>query len=203
MIIDFTKVCNNYDLKLYDKEYFVTTPCPSCPAVGRFIMYGSYQRYILYFEKNTIYYKSIDIKRVMCMSCKITHAVVPGDIIPYKLLSLFVMLCILIARIIKKTPITKTAKKYGISYQLIYSYQKVLSLYKNRIHQFFKETSSNDTPDEINLENVLGLIKKAKPYKKFQSDYLKLNLRPCFMSKFFDRTGAPRFGPHAANFITT
>ena len=196
MIIDFSKICNTYDKSSYKKEYFSETPCPKCPARGDFILYGSYKRHVLYLVENQIYYKHIDLKRVQCNSCESTHAVMPGDIIPYKLLSLCVVIFILNTCLITKdTPVLKVAEQMAISFQCIYSCLQAFLLYKNKIHQFFKETSPADTQPETNQKSVMALIKK--PYLKFQSFFTEHNRRPCFMCKFFNGVGGPAIGIYA------
>jgi len=180
----------------YKNEHFNETPCPKCPAVGRFNLHGSYQRHVIYFSENQIYYKYIDIKRVQCTSCKSTHAVLPGDIIPYKLLSLCVVLFILNTCLVTKdTPVLKVAEQTTISFQCIYFCLRDFLLYKNKIHLYFKETSPADTKPEINPKSVLNLIKK--PYLKFQSGFTEHNRRPCFMCKFFNGVGGPAIGIYA------
>ena len=125
MILDFSQTCNTYDQKKYTKEYFAQTPCPKCPAVGRFKMHGSYQRHVMYFSEGKLVLKPIELKRVMCKSCHSTHAVMPGDLIPYKLLSLFVVMLLLVACVVEGTPVLKFADKYGLSFQLIYKSEKL------------------------------------------------------------------------------
>ena len=193
MIIDFSKICNTYDKSSYKIEYFNKTPCPKCTAVGRFTLYGSYKRHVIYFVEDQIHYKHIDIKRVQCMSCESTHAVLPGDIIPYKLLSLCVLMYILNTCLVAKdAPVLKVAEQITISFQCIYSCLHAFLLYKNKIHQFFKETAPADTPPETSQKSVMNLIKK--PYLKFQSRFTEHNIRPCFMCKFFNGDGGPRIG---------
>jgi len=195
MVYDFLQTCNTYDKNLYTKEFFSATPCPKCPAIGRFKMNGSYQRYVMYIADGKIVFVLIDIKRIMCKSCKSTHAVMPGDIIPYKLLSLFVVMLLLTACIVEEAPVLRVANKYGLSFQIINLYLNAFSLFRSRIHQYFKETSPADTPLAADRKSVAGLIKK--PYIIFQRGYVLLNRRPCFMSKFLDGTGAPPIGIHA------
>jgi hypothetical protein len=116
----------------------------------------------------------------------------PGDLIPYKLLSLFVVIYVLLACLAEKTPVLKVAEQNGFSFQFVYSCLYAFSLYKNSIHLYFKETSQAGAPHEAGCENVLRLIKK--PYLEFQTGYIKQNKRPCFMCKFFNRPGGPPVG---------
>ena len=84
-------------------------------------MHGSYKRYAVYFEDDTtIICEQIEIKRILCVSCGTTHAVLPGDIIPYLLLSLFVFVYILFLFYLEKNPVLKIVEKCDFSFQLIY-----------------------------------------------------------------------------------
>ena len=195
MVYDFLQTCKTYDKNMYTKESFAATPCPKCPAIGRFKMYWSYQRYAMYIARGELVYVKIDIKRIMCQSCKSTHAVMPGDIIPYKLLSLFVVMLLLTACIVEETPALRVANKYGLSFQIVNFYLNAFSSFRSRIHQYFREVSPADTPLEDDRKSVAGLIKK--PFIEFQRGYVLLNRRPCFMSKFLDGAGAPPIGIHA------
>ena len=192
MVYDFLQICKTYDKNLYTKEYFAATPCPKCPAIGRFKMYGSYQRYVMYFARGELVNVKIDIKRIMCKSCKSTHAVMPGDLIPYKLLSLIVVMLLLINCIVEETPVLRVSNKYGLSFQIVNIYLNTFSLFKTRIHQHFKERSPDDTQPTADRKSIVSLIRK--PYTVFQRGYITMNRRPCFMSKFFDGTGAPPIG---------
>jgi hypothetical protein len=119
----------------------------------------------------------------------------PGDLIPYKLLSLFVVLLLLNICLVKEIPVLKVAAKYGLSFQIINLYLKVFFLFENHIHQYFRETALTETPVVASRKSIIGLIKK--PYTLFQRGYAMLNRHPCFMSKFFDGSGAPPIGFYA------
>jgi hypothetical protein len=119
----------------------------------------------------------------------------PGDIIPYKQLTLFVMMCIIVSIYIKKKSVLMVAHTKKLSFQFIYCCLIVFSMHIDRIHQYYKERAPADTPAGTDPESVVKLIRN--PYLKFQSGYIRLNRRPCFMSKFFDGKGAPPIGIHA------
>jgi len=192
MIFDFTQRSNTYNKELYTGDYFSKTPCPKCSAIGRFKLHGSYKRFIIYFNKKKLKHKFIEIKRVRCKSCKSTHAVMPSDLIPYRMLSFYVFLYILTVCFVEKNSVIETAETLMFSFQFIYSCIYAFKLHKSRIHQYFMETMYPDSPASTSVHDIISLIKK--PYIKFQFGYTKLNLRPCFMCKFFDRPGAPPIG---------
>jgi hypothetical protein len=200
MVYDFSKICKTYDAKTYKKSDFASTHCPKCPAVGRFNLHGSYYRHVLFFIDENLFHKYIEIKRVKCRSCKTTHAVLPGDIIPYKLLSLFIVIFILNLLYITKIPVLKIAEEWNFSFQFIYYSLTVYQLHSYRIYQHFRETSWRSIPPNLDDASIISLIKN--PYTGFQSDYVELNKRPCFMCKFFNSPKAPPVGqmPHVLPF---
>ena len=195
MIYDFLQICKTYDKNVYSREYFKATPCPACPAVGRFNMHGSYWRYAIYFENGEVIHRLLEVKRIICVSCRTTHAVLPGDIIPYKALSLFVFVFILVLFYLRKVPVLEIAKRWDFSFQFIYSVIRAFLLYMNSIRQYVREVSPEEVPDVFDACGVLAFVKKS--YTKFQSGYIETNRRPCFMCKFFNRGGAPPVGIHA------
>ena len=69
----------------------------------------------MYLSEGELVYAPIDLKRVVCKSCRSTHAVMPGDLIPYKLLSLFAVMLLLVACIVEVTPVLRVANKYAIA----------------------------------------------------------------------------------------
>jgi hypothetical protein len=195
MVYDFLHTCKTYSRDFYKKDYFKKTPCPACPSVGRFKLHGSYSRHAMFFDSDIIVYMQLEIKRIRCKSCKTTHAVMPGDIIPYKQLTFFVLMFILVSIYLKKKPVLMIAHIKKLSFQFIYCCVIVFFMHINRIHQYYKERAPTDTSADTDPESVVKLIRN--PYLKFQSGYIKLNRRPCFMSKFFNGKGAPPVGLHA------
>lgn len=57
--------------------------CPICGAIGRFKYHANYKRHLVDISGERI----VSITRVRCTSCKHTHALIPKDVIPYKLYS--------------------------------------------------------------------------------------------------------------------
>jgi hypothetical protein len=192
MVYDFLQICKSYDKNIYNQGYFSATPCPACPAVGSFKMWGSYWRNAIYFEDKEIKYMLMEIKRIMCMSCRTTHAVLPIDIIPYKALSLFVFIFILVLIFLKNVPVLKIAKERDFSYQFIYSVLHAFQKHMNNIRQYIRETCPDDIPAVFDVCSILAIIKKT--CKKFQFGYVKINRRPCFMCRFFNGSGVPPIG---------
>ena len=195
MVYDFLKTCKTYEKKKYTKKYFINTPCPKCPAIGRYNLHGSYHRWAFYFDNDKLIIKYMDIKRILCISCKSTHAVMPGDIIPYTTLTLFVFIYILASIYLKKISVLQIARVRNFSFQFIYYVIGVFCLHINNIRQYIREVYPGTTPPTINEFYIINFIKKQ--LMEFQYDYIKLNRRPCFMCKFFGSAGAPPVGIYA------
>lgn len=69
MLRDFDDSC-----KLSDAE------CPRCDAAGNFRRHASYERNLVTEEGAG----RVTIERVMCLSCRTTHALIPPDVVPYR-----------------------------------------------------------------------------------------------------------------------
>jgi len=194
MLYDSSHICKTYNKDFYTREFFLNTACPACGSIGRFNLHGFYRRYVVYFKERRLIHKQIDIKRVMCRSCKTTHAVLPIDIIAYRLLSLFVFLFVLFSFYLKKTPVLALADKFGFSFQFIYSVLHSFWKHMDLIHLFFRMAVPAQAPLTPSPTKLLKLIGAFKPRMKFQYDYISENKRPCFMCKFFDGSRGPPVG---------
>ena len=192
MVYDFSVKCKSYDASSYKKADFTETRCPKCRSVGRFNLHGTYRRHVVYPLKEKLVCKHIEIKRIKCLSCKTTHAVMPGDIIPYKLLSLLVIMFLLTLFYLHKEPVLKIAGTWGFSFQFIYTVLMMFRKFALSIYLYFREAEGGAIPLENDETSIFALIRK--PYTAFQSGYIRWRKRPCFMCKFFDGTGAPPIG---------
>lgn len=132
------------------------------------------------------------MKRIICLSCKATHAVMPCDLVPYKLLSLFVVIFILRLFYISQEPVLRIAAAWGFSFQFVYSVLAAFRRHSAGIYMYFRELSGGAIPVGLGGAGIISLVRK--PYAGFQSGYIKSNKRPCFMCKFFNSADAPPIG---------
>ena len=190
MIYDFAVNCKAYDKNKYTKEYFPGVSCPKCHAIGRFNMHGDYSRHVIYFSGGGFVHTRLEIKRVKCKSCKSTHAVMPRDIIPYRLLALTAALYILFDRFLTLTPVLRIAGAFSFSHQFVYSALYTFDRFRERLTFFFKELDPA-RPPAVTDRDLLSRINGMGPACRFQFRYMKSNRRPCFMCKFFDALAPP------------
>lgn len=68
-------------------------PCPNCRCAGNFTGHGRYRRHLVVVGSST----SVDVRRVRCASCGVTHAVLPEGVVPYRAYSEGFVLAVLSA----------------------------------------------------------------------------------------------------------
>lgn len=71
-------------LRALDAECNLTHQiCPNCGARGRFAPHGRYTRNLVKLILGIPVDTVLEVKRVRCLSCKVTHAIIPYDVVPY------------------------------------------------------------------------------------------------------------------------
>ena len=121
MIMLFSRRCNSN--RESTEEELKKLECPKCHAKG-LEHYSSYERWALTLETDgigrlTLKTRRIEVERVKC-GCKKTHALLPGDIIPYKQYSLDTVVAILTFVLSGNLTVECVAKLLKIPPQVIY-----------------------------------------------------------------------------------
>lgn len=168
----------------YTNEYFLDTKCPKCLAKGNFHKHAYYQRTIIYLEFNQIIEEKLTILRIKCLSCKSTHAVLPYDIIPYRIFNVEYILKLLIMLYVCNLPLITIVEFLKMSYQLFYQYRNDFLEYIVQITSFFR-TINDKTPPSPSKKNLVILI-TSQDYESFLFKYFKHNGRPFFIKKFYN-----------------
>jgi len=174
IIITLNLVKCNTNFKEIAKIYsnltnFNNLECPCCHS-REIILWGFYERGVIYFEDNKcqiIKSSVIKTQRIKCKSCKKTHALLPQGIIPYKQITLELIMSILINII--NTSIEKTADKFSMNINTIkkYWYQFI------KCHLPLLVTFTRTR----NLLNSLQLFSNSL---QAQTNYI-INFKCCFM----------------------
>lgn len=105
--------------------------CPKCGAIGKYIDYGSYGRYLISFESDKIAEHIVSILRVKCASCKSTHALLPYIIVPYSPYSLRFKLLSLIAYYERDTSVVSVCEQFQIAISTLYGWKKLMAEHKD------------------------------------------------------------------------
>jgi hypothetical protein len=109
---------------------FIKLSCPYCGAKNpRWSYHDSYKRYLISFENNQLKTNKIDITRIICSSCKHTHAVLPDLIIPHSSYTLLFILSVL-KDYFSKMDITNLCEKYQISPSTLYGWKQLFEKHK-------------------------------------------------------------------------
>lgn len=189
MLYDFKSSCNSYKKNKYMSEYFSDTVCPCCRAVGRFHIHASYSRNLIYLNKCDVVEVQKKILRIKCVSCDSTHAVLPFDIIPYKIVSVEYFLKVLIMLCGNNLKIKELMVLMNISFQSIYGYNHQFKSFFVLLNNFLRVCYMTTATSSI--KETLTYIYPSNNYKNFLKKYLEYNGRPFLMSKFKNNLSPP------------
>lgn len=103
--------------------------CPHCMANGRCELFSSYTRTMVSFEGRAMTHL-LNIPRVICISCKHTHAILPSILIPYGRYSLMFILTVLRTYYQKKHTVQQIFEFYEITHSTLYLWIKLLKRHK-------------------------------------------------------------------------
>lgn len=68
-------------------------PCPNCRCAGNYTGHGRYSRHLVLIGSSVL----VEVRRVRCASCGVTHAVLPDGVVPYRAYSEEFVLAVLSA----------------------------------------------------------------------------------------------------------
>lgn len=186
MIREKSLLCKILLLKITGKELFESYMadfkayleiCPICNAKGHCHIFGYYSRNLIDFCTGNIKYDQLIITRVVCSSCKHTHAILPDLIIPYSTYSLVFMMRVLSVYLSHLSSVEALCKKYNISHSMLYRWRDMY--YKHK-------------------ELWLGVLKSMETNGyAFLSDILTMPNCSDFTSGFFTLTSFSFLQSHA------
>jgi len=183
MIIVFSHRCNsNHECTEEELKKLV---CPKCYAKG-LEHYSSYERWALTLETDGIgrlklKEMRIEVERVKC-GCKKTHALLPGDIIPYKQYSLDSAVAILTFVLSGNLTVECVAKMLGIPPQVIYGIIKQWSTMLYGIALLLRDTFRLFTVTGSECEKAAILKYIAGHMDRAPQAYLRYFQWPMFMT---------------------
>jgi hypothetical protein len=118
---------NPHDIDIYDEAVrtfnHYGTRCPNCGASGKLSPHGSYGRDLVSIEDDHPAEHRIRPKRFMCASCKVTHALLPGVIVPYSPYSLAFKLIVMFAYFKRRTTVAAICRHHGIAVSTLYEWK--------------------------------------------------------------------------------
>lgn len=172
MILNFAVNFNNYKEKILDFYGNWDFKCPFCNAIHSFSRHGIYSRNICFLENSNIIEKKLNILRLICNSCKTTHAVLPADVIPYVIYSFSCIIQILTRYFLGNQGTLSIFKQFKISFQLIYLFIKKFIDHFCPCINFLRIFLSIEIDFNSSPKSILSVINNSFDFINFQFLYL-------------------------------
>lgn len=181
MIIENSIKSKDYNEKNIDVS---KCKCPNCGANGSMIRHAYYLRFIISFFTGCFTTKRLKILRVKCKSCGSTHAILPGDTIPYKQFDYSSFISILEKYFSNQLTVYQLSKEYKVSFQTIYSFIDTFLIFKEDAFLTLKIMKLADNLFRARPSKILDLIRKNLTFSEFIIEFSKFNNWPFLMTKF-------------------
>lgn len=181
MIIEFRVFSKDYKEKILNCYHSFEYTCPKCGAKARFHRHGTYSRWVTYLSTSgCIVFESLEILRLKCQSCNSTHSILPGDIIPFQVYSLPVVLFLCEQILLYKNSIRNTVNKTKCTIKTIYQKLKLLTQSLTLIELYLRQMSLYTAASSISLTQALTFL--LLPTMKFSS-YFHCHGHPIFLNR--------------------
>lgn len=148
-------------------------PCTNCGMDGSYSSYGEYTRSLHDIVKGKhVYRKDVRINRVKCNKCGSTHAILPAVIAPRCVYSVFFILHVIAARLVRKRKVEDICLDYEICSATFYRF---MDMYRENKAKWLELLGQDEMPDMEFLQDMLDIEKLFPMLEKF---YLHTSL--CF-----------------------
>lgn len=181
MIIEFQIFSKNYKEKILNCYHSFVYTCPKCGAQTKFHRHGTYLRSITHLSKEGyIVFETLEILRLKCLSCNSTHSILPGDIIPFQVYSLPVVLFLCKQILINKASKRITERKTNCTIQTIYQKLNLLKQSLTLIEFYLRQMSLYTATVSVSPTQALTFL--LLPTMKFSS-YFLCHGHPLFLNR--------------------
>lgn len=184
MIIDFYIKSKTYNEKILNNRIIYMYDCPKCGSKHSWIRHAKYERTLVIQENNLFIDQRITILRLKCTACKSTHALLPGDIVPYVIHSFSCIIKLLSEYYLKKLSVLSIAKKYNLSFQLIYSFINRFIAFMNDCYSTLRILSIIKGIFVRSPKEMIKMIIRHFKVSDYPRHYAKINNWPYLMKKF-------------------
>ncbi len=181
MILDKHIKSKDYNGKNIDVSIY---KCPKCKAKGTMKYHACYKRFINSFLTDSFSNSRLTILRVKCTSCDSTHAILPGDLIPYKQFNYSSFMIVLKKYFLNRESGYELSKKYNVSYQTIYSFIKTFLAFKDDVFVTLRIMEIANNLFKMRPSKLIELIRKNFSFDDFVSKFNSINNWPFLMTKF-------------------
>lgn len=180
MIREKTILCKLNQIKISDEQLFYSLVpsyevCPHCGARNCFTPHGSYKRTMIGLLNHSRIEKTLIIKRVMCSSCKKTHALLSDILIPFGSYSIRFILLVLKAYLTSSKTIVALCDSFQIAASTLY---KWIHLFKEHANLLLTSLSQHTWISETSLTYLEDI--KALPsffFSRYRFSFLQDHIR--------------------------
>ena len=183
MIIDnqlknkkYLKIIQSMDISVYD--------CPKCRAKASMIRHAYYERNVISIIDEVMLFSTLKILRVKCKSCDSTHAILPGDIIPYKQFDYLSFIAILENYFYFDQSGYKLSSKFNVSFQTIYSFINTFLIFKDSTFVTLRVMATVENLFSRKPSKLIQYIKNEIGFINFMDHFQSINHWPFLMTKF-------------------
>ena len=181
MIIENSIKSKNYNEKNIDASKY---KCPKCKAKNSMIRHAYYLRFIISFFIGCFATSRLRILRVKCTSCGSTHAILPGDLIPYKQFDYSSFISVLEKYFSDGLSGYELSKEYNVSFQTIYSFINTFLSFKEDTFVTLKIMKLADNLFKARPSKLMKLIRNNFTFNEFAFKFSEHNNWPFLMTKF-------------------
>lgn len=181
MIIDNAIKSKDYNQKNINISNF---KCPICGAKHSMIRHAYYFRFVISFFIGCFITSRLKILRVKCNSCNCTHAILPGDLIPYKQFNYSIFITILEKYFYNQNTGYELSEKYKVSFQTIYSFINTFISFKEDTFVTLRILKLADNLFRSKSSKLIELIKNKLGFNNFIFKFNEINDWPFLMTKF-------------------
>lgn len=185
MIIDFLLDCKHYPENIFDSSSLYPYQCTECGS-RKMIRYGTYERYVLLFNgAGFLETRPLKVQRLLC-SCGRTHALLPGDVVPFHHYNYIPMVNLLLILLYGSAegqePMIQKLDRAGVSYQTVRCF---LSIYRLREEELLSMLRINGWYEQGAMPSSGSILKAAcgLPPPAMQKEYFRLFRRPLFLNR--------------------
>jgi hypothetical protein len=180
MIVDYKLNFADYQKKIIENYSGWEYECPNCHNKNCFHRHGIYDRYFSTWEEDGMKTIKVRILRLKCSCCNTTHAVLAGDMIPYRIFAQSVFVKILSMLFLGNSTISQTSSKIKISYQMIQGILTVVNNYKENIRKLIS-TLYRISVETLSAGEVVRYLQEVPLY--LQGEYIKRYKTVMFMGR--------------------
>ncbi len=181
MIIEFQLFSKDYKEKILNSYQPFEYQCPKCGAKARFHRHGTYLRHVTYLSlAGHIVFESLEILRLKCQSCNSTHSILSGDMIPFQVYSLPVVLFLCKQILIEKASLRHTAQKAKCTILTIYQKLHLFKQSITLIELYLRQVSLYTASSSISLTRALTNL--LLPTMRFTA-YFHCHGHPIFLNR--------------------